>query len=144
MKENNIPKIDFDKINSELNKYREKSLNYLKNSIENVNNLEIDNKYNITDCCTGCGACKNICPKGAIEVREDEYGFQRSFIDENKCVNCGLCRKVCPMLNLNFKNINDMKHLYSFKSKDNKVLASSSSGGFSYTLSLFLNNFPFD
>ena len=26
-----------------------------------------------TKCCA-CGACKNICPKGAIAMKEDEYG----------------------------------------------------------------------
>ena len=25
--------------------------------------------------CTGCFACYNICPKNAINMKEDEYGY---------------------------------------------------------------------
>lgn len=25
--------------------------------------------------CCACGACMNICPKNAIKMQEDEYGF---------------------------------------------------------------------
>lgn len=46
------------------------------------------------DCCA-CGACLNICPKQAISMQEDEYGFLYPVIDENKCIKCGLCIKNC-------------------------------------------------
>ena len=46
------------------------------------------------DCCA-CGACLNICPKQAISMQEDEYGFLYPVIDENKCIKCGLCIKTC-------------------------------------------------
>ena len=49
-------------------------------------------------CCTGCGACLNICPKIAISMMEDEYGFVFPSIDKEKCVNCGLCDKVCDRI----------------------------------------------
>ena len=49
---------------------------------------------NKEDCC-GCGACLNICPKQAITMKEDEYGFLYPLIDENKCLRCGQCKKVC-------------------------------------------------
>lgn len=32
------------------------------------------------DCC-GCGACMNICPKTAIHMEKDEYGFVYPKID---------------------------------------------------------------
>lgn len=35
----------------------------------------------------------NICPKNAIKMQEDEYGFLYPQIDENKCVQCGACKK---------------------------------------------------
>ena len=37
------------------------------------------------DCC-GCGACVNICPKTAIHMEKDEYGFVYPRIDVEKCV----------------------------------------------------------
>ena len=49
--------------------------------------------------CCGCTACANICPKQAIEMKEDEEGFLYPVIDMKKCVNCGLCEKVCPIIN---------------------------------------------
>lgn len=47
--------------------------------------------------CTGCGACKSICPKGAIKMSEKPLtGHFCPTIDDSLCVDCGLCRKVCP------------------------------------------------
>ena len=48
--------------------------------------------------CTGCGACKEICPKQAIAYRDDEAGFPAPFIREELCVECGACEQVCPAL----------------------------------------------
>ena len=49
--------------------------------------------YHVTDCCQGCLAhpCKEICPKGAIEIIHG-----KSHIDQSKCVKCGRCQSVCP------------------------------------------------
>lgn len=44
--------------------------------------------------CTGCGACLNICPRGAIEMATDEYGFTYPKVDADKCIDCGLCNRV--------------------------------------------------
>ena len=49
--------------------------------------------------CTGCGACSNKCPLGAIEIRPDEKGFFHPFVNENECIDCGLCYKICPAVN---------------------------------------------
>lgn len=46
--------------------------------------------------CSGCGACCQVCPKGAIRMVLDEEGFLYPFIDNSNCVNCNKCRKVCP------------------------------------------------
>ncbi len=43
--------------------------------------------------CCACGACMNICPKQAITMVEDEYGFLYPQIDKEKCVGCGACKK---------------------------------------------------
>lgn len=42
---------------------------YQNNMLENYLNL-IDYEK-----CTGCGACMNSCPFGAISMQEDEFGF---------------------------------------------------------------------
>lgn len=46
------------------------------------------------DCC-GCGACMNVCPKNAISMEEDAYGFLYPKIDHEICIRCGQCKKVC-------------------------------------------------
>ena len=48
--------------------------------------------------CTGCGACRNACPKDAIIRCENEHGFLMPKIDGKRCVDCGLCEKVCPVI----------------------------------------------
>ena len=44
--------------------------------------------------CTGCGACANICPKEAIEMRKDSRGFLYPHIVD-ECIECGKCKSVC-------------------------------------------------
>lgn len=77
--------------------------------------------------CTGCMACLNVCPVGAISMQEDERGFFKPKIDLSKCIDCGLCDKTCPILNEN--NLNNISpELYALWAND-KIRLSSSSGG---------------
>ena len=48
--------------------------------------------------CTGCEACRSVCPLGCISMEEDAEGFLHPVIDPVRCVGCGLCRKTCPVL----------------------------------------------
>lgn len=76
--------------------------------------------------CTGCFACYNACPKNAIEMKEDEYGYVYPCIDKDKCINCGLCKKVCPQLNeLKF---NEPITAYAMYNKNAKTRNESTSG----------------
>ena len=45
--------------------------------------------------CTGCGACRNKCPKDAIRMVLDGEGFYFPQVTD-ACVNCGLCLAACP------------------------------------------------
>lgn len=45
--------------------------------------------------CCGCGACSSICPRSAIRMTEDEYGFVYPHVNATLCVECGVCKQVC-------------------------------------------------
>ena len=49
--------------------------------------------------CTGCMACMNVCPKGAIKILDGIESFNAE-IDQNKCVDCSLCEKACPHISV--------------------------------------------
>lgn len=51
------------------------------------------------EACTGCMACVNVCAHKAITIIQDEEGFERPSIQQNKCVDCGVCQKICPINN---------------------------------------------
>ena len=78
------------------------------------------------DLCTGCGACRNICPANAVCMRPDEKGFLHPQIGEN-CIHCGECVRICP------QNKAPVLHkpgkVYAALAKDDDIRAASSSGG---------------
>lgn len=45
--------------------------------------------------CTGCAACRQICPCNAIEMKPNEEGFLYPVINEELCSDCGMCRSTC-------------------------------------------------
>ena len=47
--------------------------------------------------CTGCAACANGCPKGAIHMLPDREGFLRPTVTD-ACIQCGHCTHICPVL----------------------------------------------
>lgn len=77
--------------------------------------------------CCGCGACMNACPKGAICMENDEYGFSYPKIDDTLCVECGLCKKVCGYQN--GKQNPKASLAYAAISKDFALVMNSASGG---------------
>ena len=56
---------------------------------------------NVTDKskCSGCMACANICPVGAISFSDDAEGVWYPYVDMEKCIRCNQCEKACPFLN---------------------------------------------
>lgn len=82
-----------------------------------------ENKIN----CCGCGACASICPKKAIKMKTDEYGFLFPEIDENQCVKCGICKSVCAYQEGMVKN--EPLQVYAAVNKNKEQLLNSASGG---------------
>lgn len=78
--------------------------------------------------CCGCTACKNICPKKAIIMIQDEKGFFYPNVNEKLCIHCGLCNKVCPILQKQQNNEGNIE-TYAAMNKDNEIRLKSSSGG---------------
>lgn len=58
---------------------------------------EVPILYRRKEECCGCTACYAICPQSAIDMVEDEEGFEYPQIDESECVRCYKCMKVCPI-----------------------------------------------
>ena len=87
--------------------------------------------------CTGCMACKNICPVQAIEMLEDKEGFLVPKIDYDKCVSCGKCKNICPNNNLKYKDISLLPKTILVRAKEKDLLLKSASGGICTILSQF-------
>lgn len=77
--------------------------------------------------CTGCGACKEICPKNAISFQPDVEGFPAPVIDGELCVHCGLCEKTCPALHPPETHL--ILEAYAAQILDKEALKESTSGG---------------
>lgn len=77
--------------------------------------------------CSGCYACKSICPQQCISMESDEEGFWYPVVDTDKCINCGLCQRTCPILNKD--KIENNPCAYACFNKDERTRIKSSSGG---------------
>lgn len=82
---------------------------------------------NITDLCTGCRACEQLCSKKAISMIESQDGFLTAVINQNLCIDCGLCKKRCPQ-NADVVKVS-AKKVFAARLKDDKILYKSASGG---------------
>lgn len=90
--------------------------------------------YELDKNCSGCGACLNICPKSAISMKENKYGFVHPQIDSSLCIECGMCQKVCSFQNK--ENYSKQHDAYAGVTKDQNILLNSTSGGIFTTLAL--------
>ena len=95
--------------------------------MDNKNNKLIERSK-----CSGCEACKDICPSKAIRMERDEDGFYFPVIQEDICINCGACTKVCPVEKENTFRKVDYNDTLAFGGYNTNVeeLRNSSSGGF--------------
>ncbi len=103
-------------------KYIENSKNFLKRALDAEYKSIAENK------CVGCGACKAVCPSGAISFLPDIEGFMQAEIDTSKCVGCNMCYKTCSALNEPQKT--QAKDTFAFKAGDELRKISASGGVF--------------
>lgn len=88
--------------------------------------------------CCACGACYNICPKNAIKMVVDEYGFKYPKIDYTKCISCGACKRVCAFQNIIEKN-EPLQVVAAARKDENKIMKSASGGIFAVFAEYFLS-----
>lgn len=62
----------------------------LANHPETAENILFDLPQ-MTEACTGCGTCADICPTRAIDIVDG-----RATVVSSHCVTCSLCADVCP------------------------------------------------
>lgn len=123
-------KINYNKVNKNIDKIRQESKKWLLNSITYKAEETKDKfvKIEEKDLCCGCTACYSVCPKNAIKMVRDNEGFLYPEVDKEKCVNCGMCKKVCPILNK--AKLNEFKpKAYLFQNSNEEIRKDSTSGG---------------
>lgn len=82
------------------------------------------------DKCTGCGACFNKCPVGAISMQTEDSGFKYPVITAANCISCGQCYTACPLDKVQVKRKQDI-HIFSATAPKSIQQMSSSGGLFS-------------
>lgn len=85
--------------------------------------------YSNKEMCSGCTACKEICPVGAIDMIEDEEGFIYPKIIEEKCINCGKCQRLCAFNRANIEKTKLPRAIMGVKIRDQEERKTSRSGG---------------
>lgn len=98
-----------------------------------------DNIFKISDIskilskrCTGCGACKAVCPVQAIFMEADNEGFWHPQINRDLCIHCGRCSEVCPVYDHNVTLVNknsEEYNIYAAWSLNPQIRYESTSGG---------------
>ena len=76
--------------------------------------------------CTGCMACKDVCPKQAITIQDDLESYN-AIIQQGLCIHCNACYKVCPQINAD--NLFPPQEWWEGWTKKNEIRKRASSGG---------------
>lgn len=79
------------------------------------------------DACTGCGACMQVCPAGAIHMGDNGEGFLYPEVDAGRCTGCGLCEQHCHLLTARGRDTEP--GVWAVVHRDRGTLRESTSGG---------------
>ena len=90
--------------------------------------------------CTGCTACKAVCPMNCISMQEDKEGFIQPHIDEKTCIKCHKCEKTCPILKDSRENNQELTYAYAVINNNEEIRRESSSGGVFYEIAEYVIN----
>ena len=91
--------------------------------------------------CTGCSACRDICPVRAIDLVADDEGFLYPRVNIEECIKCGKCDRICPIKNRR-KEVNEGNRIiaYAAQTKDEYIRQNSSSGGIFTEIATYIIN----
>ena len=78
--------------------------------------------------CSGCEACLQICPTGAIKMAKKDKCFAYPIVNKEKCTQCGLCDNICPTLKQREKTTHNIKVYEGFYLDDSERVSSASGG----------------
>ena len=127
--------IDWEHVRDVLKQERECSRQYICDAFEKAKTKQAGRPSGtvalMSDTCTGCAACEEVCPTNAIKMVLNSKGFYEPSIDVKKCVNCSKCIQLCP---LNTKQVVWPKKAYYGWNSFSEVLFKSSSGGAFYSI----------
>lgn len=80
--------------------------------------------------CSGCAACQQACPAGALTMVTDEEGFLFPDKDLSTCIECGLCERICPFSSPDYSNFEKPAIFATYLRQQNERERSSSGGLF--------------
>lgn len=83
--------------------------------------------------CTGCFACKAVCPQNCIMTYKDNIGHKHPFVNIDNCINCGKCLNTCPENNP--VDTHDNLGVFAAWAKNEEEREASSSGGLAAAIS---------
>ena len=123
-------KIDYEKVESILEKERTVSGDFLKAALSGCEKKEKKQEVTVADfqkkSCCGCGLCVQICPKKCVTLQQDKEGFLYPVVDQTRCVKCGRCMQKCVQRS---KGGTLLKKTYIAYNPMEQVRKESSSGG---------------
>lgn len=85
------------------------------------------------DMCTGCMACREVCPKGCIRFIIEKDGFWYPQINQEFCIGCHACQRICPIMTPKLLETKHLPKAHACWTKD-KARHDSASGGVFYAL----------